>query len=263
MPLMDAYAPGTFCWADLGTSDAPDARRFYTALFGWAAEDRPAGPDTVYTILLRQGRSVAALYPHSAGVANDPPHWLSYVSVASADDAVKRVRALGGTAIDEPFDVLDVGRMAVVQDPGGAVLALWEPRRHVGAAVVGEPDTMCWNELVTPRPELARAFYSGLFGWTPAEGRTSAHTTFFGDGRPRAGMLAMEPSQGRGPSHWLVYFGVHDCEGQTALAQSLGGRVRARPAECPGADRYTVLDDPQGATFAVITLRGAATDGPG
>jgi len=159
--------------------------------------------------------------------------------------------------------VLDVGRMAVVQDPGGAVLALWEPRRHVGAAVVGEPDTMCWNELVTPRPELARAFYSGLFGWTPAEGRTSAHTTFFGDGRPRAGMLAMEPSQGRGPSHWLVYFGVHDCEGQTALAQSLGGRVRARPAECPGADRYTVLDDPEGATFAVITLRGAATDGPG
>jgi len=258
MPVMESYAPGTFCWADLGTPDAPDARRFYTALFGWAAEDRPAGPDTVYTILLRDGRSVAALYAQTAGVANGPPHWLCYVSVASADDAVGRARALGGTAIDEPFDVLDVGRMAVVQDPVGAVLALWEPRRHAGAAIVGESDTMCWNELVTPRPDLARAFYSGLFGWTPVGGRTPAHTTFLGLEGPRAGMLAMEPSQGRGPSHWLVYFGVRDCEGQTALAQSLGGRVRVRPAECPGAGRYAVLDDPQGATFAIIAPAAAA-----
>src|SRR5689334_16607983 len=175
MPLMDAYASGTFCWADLGTSDATDARRFYTALFGWTADDRPAGPDTLYTMLLRDGASVAALYAQDTGLAGGPPHWLSYVSVAGAAHAAQRARALGGTVVVEPFDVLDVGRMAVVEDPAGAVFALWEPRRHAGAAVVGEPDTMCWTELVTARPGVGRSFYGGLFGWVAGEGETPAH----------------------------------------------------------------------------------------
>lgn len=262
MPLMDAYASGTFCWADLGTSDATDARRFYTALFGWAADDRPAGPDTVYTMLLRDGASVAALYAQDPGLAGTPPHWLNYVSVASAAEAAQRARALRGTVIVEPFDVLDVGRMAVLEDPAGAVFALWEARRHAGAAVMGEPDALCWNELVTPRPDLAQVFYGGLFGWAVDDEAASAGTTFVGEGEPRAGMRAMEPSSvGTSPARWLVYFCVRDCDGQTALVQSLGGRVRLPPTDRLGVGRVAVVDDPQGATFAVLTRSAGARCG--
>jgi uncharacterized protein len=254
MPLIDSYAPGTFCWADLGTPDAAAATRFYTALFGWTAEDRPMGPDASYTMLHADGRSVAALYQQEAS-HHGPPHWLSYISVASASDAAARARALGGTLLMEPFDVLDVGRMAMVQDPAGAVVALWEPRRHAGAGVAGEPSSICWNELATTDTTRAGGFYTALLGWsadTRPMGDTE-YTRFSAEGVPRGGMTATLPG-GPVPPHWLVYFAVNDCKGTTVLAQSLGGTVRVPPTDAPGVGRFSVLADPPGAVFAVIEL---------
>lgn len=263
MPVMDRYAPGTFCWADLGTPDATAAKQFYTALFGWTAEDRPMGPGAFYTMLTLGGRAVAALYHQDLTPAAGPPHWLCYISVASANDAARRTKELGGTVLVDAFDVLDVGRMALVQDGPGAVVALWQPRRHAGAGVVGETSAMCWNELATTDPGRAEAFYTGMFGWsagTRTMGNTR-YTTFTQDGASRGGMLAIDPSRGPVPPHWLVYFAVSDCDGQTALVQSLGGAVRVPPTDVAEVGRFAVVADPQGATFAVIQLpawRGAA-----
>ena len=254
MPLMDTYAPGTFCWADLGTPDAAAATRFYTALFGWTSEDRPMGPDASYTMLKLGDRAVAALYRQDAGHPGTAAHWLSYVSVASAGDAARTARELGGTVLMEPFDVLDVGRMALVQDPTGAVLALWEPRRHVGAGLAGEPSAICWNELATTDTRRAGAFYTSLFGWSTEMQvmGTGAYTRFTDAGAPRGGMMEIGPELGPVPPHWKIYFAVSDCEGQTTLAQSLGGAVRFPPTDAAGVGRYSVLADPQGAVFAVI-----------
>jgi len=255
MPMMDRYAPGTFCWADLGTPDATAAKQFYTALFGWTAEDRPMGPGAFYTMLTLDGRAVAALYPQDPAPAGASPHWLSYISVASANDAARRAKELGGTVLMDAFDVLDVGRMALVQDGPGAVVALWQPRRHAGAGVVGETSAMCWNELATTDPGRAEAFYTGMFGWSAAS-RTmgsTRYTTFTQDGVSRGGMLAIDPSCPV-PPHWLVYFAVSDCDGQAALVQSLGGAVRVPPSDVPEVGRLAVVADPQGATFAVIQL---------
>ena len=254
MPVMESYAPGTFCWADLGTPDAIAAKRFYTALFGWIAEDRPMGPDAFYTMLTQQGRAVAALYPQDPAPGAGAPHWLSYISVASANDSTRRTRELGGNVVVEPFDVLDVGRMALVQDGTGAVVALWQPRRHVGAGIVRDTGAMCWNELATTDTVRAEAFYAGLFGWsaTTRDIGGTRYTTFARDGEPCSGMLPIEPSRGPVPPHWLVYFAVSDCDGQVALVQSLGGAVRVPPADVPGVGRYAVVADPQGTTFAMM-----------
>lgn len=255
MPLIESYAPGMFCWADLGTPDAYAATRFYTALFGWTADPLPTGPSTSYTMLHVNGRSVAALYQQEASAAG-PPHWLSYLSVASAADAAARAKRLGGTMLLEPFDVLDVGRMALVQDPAGAVVALWEPRRHAGAALVGEPGAVCWNELATTDAGRAGAFYASLLGWTADAQPMGAtvYTLFSAAGAPRGGMMTISPSWGPVPPHWLVYFAVRDSEGTTALARSLGGTVLVPPTDAPGVGRFSVLADPQGAVFAAIEL---------
>ncbi len=255
MPLIDTYAPGTFCWADLGTPDAVAATRFYTTLFGWTAEARPTESDAFYTMLHADGRSVAALYQQEAP-PNGPPHWLSYICVASVSDAAGRARGLGGAVLMEPFDVLDVGRMAMVRDPAGAVVALWEPRRHAGAGVVGEPGSMCWNELATTDTARAGAFYSALFDWTAATQPMGAtvYTLFTAHGAARGGMMAIAASWGAVPPHWLLYFAVSDCDGSTALAQSLGGAVRVPPTDAPGVGRFAILADPQGAAFAAIEL---------
>ncbi|HUR94786.1 MAG TPA: VOC family protein [Gemmatimonadales bacterium] len=256
MPLIDSYAPGMFCWADLGTPDAISATRFYTSLFGWTADNRPMGPDGFYTMLNADGRSVAALYQQDPA-QQSPPHWLSYISVASVNETAELAKSLGAAVLMEPFDVLDVGRMAMVQDPAGAVVALWEARRHAGAGIVGETSSICWNELATTDTDRAGTFYTGLLGWE-AETRplhATTYTRFTMGGVPRGGMLALRSSAGAVPPHWLVYFAVSDCDGATALAQSLGGTVRVPPADAAGVGRFSVLADPQGGVFAAIELR--------
>ena len=107
------------------------------------------GPDAFYTMLTVDGRSVAALYQQEPAPSGTPPQWLSYISVGSVNESAQRARELGGAVLMEPFDVLDVGRMAMVQDPTSAVVALWEPRRHAGAGLAGETNAICWNELAT------------------------------------------------------------------------------------------------------------------
>ena len=93
-----------------------------------------------------------------------PPHWLSYVTVASADGSAARAADLGGTVHAGPFDV-GARRMAVVADPTGAMLGLWEPRSSIGAELVNDPGCLTSNEL-TNDVDAASTFYEGLFGWT-------------------------------------------------------------------------------------------------
>src|SRR5579871_6288144 len=104
-----------FCWAELSTSDGPGAKAFYTALMGWEAEDSPVSPDMIYTMLKLNGANVGALYQDNSGKA--PPHWGTYVTVADLDGSAARAKDLGGTLLAGPFDVMEAGRMAVVQDP--------------------------------------------------------------------------------------------------------------------------------------------------
>lgn len=120
------YLPGTPCWTDLATTDPAGAKAFYTALFGWAASDTPMGPDMVYTMLLKDGRRAAALFPMDPGShGGAPPHWQTYISVADVEAARARVETLGGTAITEVMDI-SAGRFCVAADPQGAAFYLFE-----------------------------------------------------------------------------------------------------------------------------------------
>lgn len=261
MAVVATYAPGKFCWVDLGTSDTADAKRFYTGLFDWTLEDRPYGNGQYYTMFFSGGKSVAALYPQDAqqqamGVA---PSWLSYISVESADRAAERTRALGGTVLLEPLDVLDVGRMTMIQDPTGAVVALWEPRKHQGAELIEEPNSLAWNELETADPDRAAAFYGGLLGWGSERQRYGAleYTVFRQGASMTGGMMVLAPESHSVPPHWLVYFAVADCDGAAAAAEELGGTVTLPPNDIPRVGRFALLRDPQGAFFAVIRFNPA------
>src|SRR3954452_22960245 len=133
-----SYAPGTFSWVDLSTTDVEGAKTFYAGLFGWEPQDMPAGEDATYTMFARDGRHVAGMWAlddeqREQGV---PPFWLSYVTVEDVDATAARAAELGGRVLAGPFEVLDAGRMAVLQDVQGGVLAVWRARRHVGAGVV-------------------------------------------------------------------------------------------------------------------------------
>ena len=120
------------------------------------------------------GKQVGAISPQpqqqrDAGV---PPLWNSYITVEDADTALERAKQLGATVHSPAFDVMDVGRMGVLQDPQGAFFLVWQPKTHIGASLVNAPGALTWNELATPDMEASAGFYSELFGWTaePFEG---------------------------------------------------------------------------------------------
>lgn len=256
MTEVTKHDPGRFCWVELSTSDGPAAKKFYTTLFGWSFIDNPMGEAGVYTMLQKNGKDVGALYQMGPEQKGIPPNWGSYVAVANANDAAAHAKELGATVMLEPFDVMEHGRMAVLQDPAGAVFSLWEPKSHIGARVVNEPGSFCWNELYTTDPARVAEFYMGLFGWT----KDSKHTDMgeyvifnLGD-RNTAGMMKIPKEWGPVPPHWAVYFAVDDCDKSVDKAKGLGAKATVPPTDIPEVGRFAMLTDPQGAGFSVIKL---------
>lgn len=252
------YKPGTFCWVELATTDSEGAKKFYTQLFGWDYVDNPIGPDMVYTMLKLNGKDVGALYKLMAEQQTQgvPPNWLSYVFTANADESVEKAKAAGATVIKEAFDVFTVGRMAVIQDPTGAVFALWQAGTHAGSGIYNVPNSFCWNELMTTDTAVDGEFYSRVFGWgRDTQNFGPMEYTMFSNGeRPAGGMLKITPEMGPIPPNWLVYFAVDNCDAMVQKATELGGTVMKPAEDIPGIGRFAILTDPQNAVFAIIKL---------
>jgi hypothetical protein len=258
MSTFTAHAPGTFCWIELATSDPEAAKRFYGELFAWTHHDDPIGPDMVYTMLFQGGKALGALYRQGAEQAAQgvPPNWASYVSVADLDASAAKVTALGGRFLAPPMDVMDFGRMAVLQDPTGAALCLWQPKAHHGAQIKDEPNTLCWAELMTRDTARARDFYCGLFDWgaKPSDLEGMEYTEFTRGKESLAGMMPITAEMGQVPPNWMIYFAVRDVDAVAAKTRELGGTLIVPPQDIPKVGRFAVIQDPQGAVFGAITM---------
>jgi predicted enzyme related to lactoylglutathione lyase len=253
MTEFSSHPPGTFCWPELATTDQKGGAAFYGALFGWEVDEQPIGPTETYTMFKMRGLEVAAassLRPEQSqqGV---PPHWNAYVTVADADATATRARELGGTVLAPPFDVMDAGRMAVLQDPTGAVISVWQPGRHIGAKILGEPGALAWTELATRDTSAAEAFYTRLLGWTAT--RSGEYTEFLVGETHGAGMLKLEDEWNMPPC-WMPYFQVTDCDAAASKATGLGGAVKMPSKDIEHVGRIAMLEDPQGGMFYVITM---------
>lgn len=250
------YAPGTFCWPELSSKDQRAAEKFYTSLFGWTIKETPMGPDAHYTIFLKDDHDVAALTQmdkaqDSSGI---PSNWLSYVSTTNVDASVEKAKSLGGTLIAGPFDVMEHGRMAVLNDPTGATFALWQAKAHAGAARMDQPYSLVWTELMTPDPKQSTPFYTGLFGWgTETMPMGTFDYTLWKRGKDSAGgMMQITPEMGKMPAHWMPYFGVTDADATTKKAKDLGGQAMVEPRDIPNVGRFAILTDPTGAHFSIL-----------
>jgi predicted enzyme related to lactoylglutathione lyase len=247
------YTPGTFSWTDLTTTDPEGAKKFYGELFGWEIEDMPAGPDMTYSMAKVDGKYVGAMsaQPQQQRDMGAPPTWNSYVTVQDADAAVERAKELGATAHAPAFDVMDVGRMAVLQDPQGAFFEVWQPKQHIGAQLVNGPGLMSWNELASPDLDASQSFYSGLFGWKmePFADSPMKYFVIQNDGHGNGGMREPQPGE---PPYWLVYFGTDDIDATMAKAGELGGKSLAGPMPIGESGKIAIMQDPQGAVFALF-----------
>jgi predicted enzyme related to lactoylglutathione lyase len=273
MPERDGYIPGVPCWVDTSQPDPEAAVDFYRGLFGWEFEDvmPPDSPGKYFSARIRGG-DVAAVGSIPEG-APQQAMWNTYIWVDSADETAGKVRDAGGSVAMEPFDIMDVGRMAVFLDPEGAAFCVWQAKRHRGAKIVNEHGALNFNGLNTRDPDRAKSFYGSVFGWRTLslEGGAEMWTLpGYGDhleqsnpdlrkqmaeaGAPDgfedvvASINPIADDQPDTPAHWSVTFGVDDADQIAQKATELGGKVIVPPMDAPWV-RMTVIADPQGATF--------------
>ncbi|MFN8183912.1 MAG: VOC family protein [Candidatus Nanopelagicales bacterium] len=256
------YPNGLFGWVDVMTRDPERAIEFYQDLFGWTHTDQPTPMGPPYTQFFKDGQLVCGLSPMMPGV---PPEvgafWNSYVLVEDADAAAARAEAAGGKVTMPPMDVMDQGRMAMLADPSGAVVGLWQPASHEGADLLNEPGSLTWNELQTRDIDAALPFYEKVFGWEWVDGPDQGYKVANVPGKPgedksNAGAMPMPPGvPDEAPSVWMVYFAVADCDTAMAAAEGLGAQVFL-PAMQMGPGRFGGLIDPTGGMFLVGSLGG-------
>ena len=256
MPERESYAHGTPSWIDLSTSDPAGAQEFYGAIFGWDFDAQPTDQGSDYIMARKGERATAGIMQQAPEQAQMgiPPMWNNYVTVTDIDSAVAKVEPAGGTVMMPPMQVMDAGRMAVVVDPTGAVICLWQAENHIGAEVVNEHGALTWNEVQTPDVAAATKFYGELFGWTTEEmdmGDQGTYTVFMLGADGVAGGMA-PPMEGI-PPHWATVFAVDDADACVETVRTAGGAVVVEPFDLP-IGRQAVIADPQGAVFSVIAL---------
>ena len=244
-----SYAPGTPSWVDLGSPDTAASAAFYGGLFGWTAEIDPRPEAGGYGMLTLRGKNVAGIGPQQN--PDLPPYWTVYVTVADADATAATATANGATLIAGPMDVFDAGRMAVLQDPVGSFISIWQPDQHIGCQLVNEPGTFGWNELATTDLAKARDFYTAVFGWGIAPGSSGDTAAIFTVGD--AMVCGAHPAgEGEFPA-WTVWFTVDDCDAASAKVTELGGTVLMPPSDMDFG-RGAVVADPQGAVLGLAAV---------
>jgi len=170
--------------------------------------------------------------------------------VTDADATAQQAGELGASVHAPPFDVFTAGRMAVIQDPQGAFFMIWQPRDHIGAALVNAPGALCWNELASPDLEASSQFYGELFGWSldPMAGSPTPYLIIKNGGPSNGGVRELQTPGP--PPHWLAYFAVEDIDAGVATVERLGGDTLFGPDDI-GVAKIAVVHDPQGAVFAL------------
>lgn len=257
MPAVTSTPAGAPIWIDLFTSDPDRAEQFYGRLFGWTAEH--SGPEFGgYVSFTKDGERIAGMMRND-GSAGTTDTWTLYLNTPDAKSAVEAVVAAGGQVYIEPMQVADLGTMAVIGDPGGAAVGLWQPGTHTGFTRYGEPGTPVWHELHTLDYARVLDFYRTALGWqTQSIGDTDEfrYTQLFVDGVGYAGVMDESAGSGDGvATGWEIYLGSDDVDATLALAVELGGSVVVPAVDTPYG-RLAKIADPGGVTIRV----GSITD---
>jgi hypothetical protein len=251
---------GRFCWHELMAREPAAVTPFYRDVVGWGTKAMNVG-GSEYTLWTRGEQPVAGLMALPEEAAGAPPHWLGYVWVPDVDATARQASELDATLLVRPRDIPEIGRFAVLRDPQGAVIALFNaPEPMPTPEREAEPQEFSWNELSTTHLDAALDFYGRLFGW---EKHAAVHLDRVGlyqmfgrpDGPTLGAMFVQSQQMPEPPTAWLHYVRVPSVDAAIAEVERLGGRVCVGPIEVPGGDRIVQCNDPEGASFALHEVR--------
>jgi hypothetical protein len=123
-----AWTHGNFYWNELLTRDVERAKKFYEQTVGWTYNPMPMEGGAAYWVAMQDGKPVAGLFPtNRPGFEQLPEAWMSYLAVDDVDARVKKATAAGAKLMRPIFDVPNVGRIAILTEPGGAGIGWMTP----------------------------------------------------------------------------------------------------------------------------------------
>ena len=240
-------------WVDLATSDAEGARKFYAELFGWQMDVSDDPQYGGYATAKIGDQSAAGIGPKQD--PNQPTVWSLYIGTDDIDSLANKVTAAGGTVVAAPFDVGDQGKMAVFQDPSGGFISAWQAAQ-MSQFAFDKSNTFGWAELNARGVADVVPFYEKVFGWQTVlrdfDPSQPPYREFHLDGQAILGAWEMNPQiPAEVPSYWQLYFNVDDVDASHKKALSLGATETLPPQDFPGG-RFSILNDPQGASVALL-----------
>lgn len=241
-----AGVPG---WAEITVTELGPTQRFYGGLLGWQL--RIGGPETGgYVTATVDGHVVAGL---RVAAAPQPAGWCVYLATDDVTQSVADAVAAGATVVSGPMSVLDLGRAAVLADPTGAVVGLWESGTHTGWELTDAPGAFVWAEQMSNDPVAARRFYTDLFGYEQQDMSAPdfTYTSLAVGGAPAAGIGGYGPGAGDGAAAWTWYVAVEDADAIAPHVAELGGEVVSGPEDTPYG-RMLLVRGPAGEVVALI-----------
>ena len=247
-------ALGRIVWYELLTTDMDAAEKFYSNVVGWkvSAFDQTPQP---YHMFLRQGEIPSAGVMNIPDGMNFPPHWGMYVAVDKLEDAVAKIKQLGGSELSPIIDVPTVGRMQTMLDPQKAAFSVYESSTPHQPDAPREVGDVSWHELMTTDAAAGLTFYSQMFGWKESTamdmGPMGKYHIFNGGAYDLGGMMNKGKEMAEAPPHWGIYFRVPDVDAGAERVKANGGQVLNGPMDVPGGSRIVNCLDPQGAYFSL------------
>ncbi|NYE95418.1 hypothetical protein FHU41_001668 [Psychromicrobium silvestre] len=245
---------GAPCWVDLMTSDPEKSKNFYATLFGWTYETGDEEKYGGYVVAFKDGKSVAGLMANEPG-SGYPDVWSTYLRTDDIDKTIELTTGNGGQVYLPPMEVPEQGKMAMIGDPAGASVGVWEFGGHTGFELQAAAGAPAWFEVHSKNYSEALKFYQNVFGWQTA---TLSDTDEFrystlGEGdNAKAGIMDSASFLPEGvPSNWQIYFEVENADETIAKALELGAQVINEAEDTPFG-RIAGLTDPTGAQFKLV-----------
>ncbi|MFN0252026.1 MAG: VOC family protein [Kofleriaceae bacterium] len=240
-----------FVWFEYVSSDAPKAQGFYGELFGWGTKKVPL-PGGDYTMIAQGDATIGGYLPPPDGVKQAT--WLSHLRVNDAKESAQKVKALGGKILMDAEKIGNVGTKAVVADPHGGVLALWQPTDPKEQSSPVANHRFCWNELTSKNPTASVAFYKELGGFATDSMEMGPDMGTYHLLKTGEAMIAgiMKAPMAEAPHAWTPYVQVANADSVADKAKRLGAHLIVPPMDIPNVGRFAIFADPQGAVLGIL-----------
>ena len=255
---MQTTKPLRFSWYELMTKDVPAALGFYEKVFGWTTKDS-GFPD--YRLIETQGRAIggALTLTDEMCAAGAKPGWLGYIGVDDLAKKTEEIVAKGGKVVRPMVEIPGMLQFTIFADPHGAVFALLRglvEGEEMRTPPPGTQGAIDWRELHAGNGAEAWEFYSSLFGWSKGMavdmGPVGIYQTWMA-GPDGGGMMTKMPET---PApFWLYYGGVDGIDAAVERVKENGGTVIHGPSPVPGGSFIANCIDPQGAIFAMVSMK--------